>query len=94
MREMQLTTAERAEILVKKRGYIVLASPQRQRIGKIIHEVSSGTQNMGGFLLQPFAIISETNREDAEEQQRILIEHGDDPPSIINNAYWYRLSTD
>lgn len=89
-----LSSAERAEILVKRRGYIVLGSISRHYVGEIIYEVASREKDLGGELPTPFAITRETDIEDAREQQKILIEHGDDPRPINVHAYWYRLSTD
>jgi hypothetical protein len=87
-----LKNDQRIEILMKERGYIVLAAQEPIQLGTI-RSIIDGDE--GGKLPQPFAITKQTNRQDALDQQVILHKHGDpDIKAVKFDPYYYRLTTD
>jgi hypothetical protein len=90
-----MSTLELLQVVLEKRGYLVVGHSEPHPIGHVIPYSSMG---MNGIIDHPLYIIAETDVEDFWEQIRLFVAAGDDyadrgfiPPHY---KYWYRCQTD
>ena len=82
---------EKLKLCMSVRGYLVLGASSPWKIGSIIDHVGG---KMGGPLAQPFSVIRETDRQDAQEQTDLIRERLGINGIVGPYKYFYRVSTD
>lgn len=84
-----LTNDQRIELLLKARGYLVLAPIGNVAVGKEIGRIGAfDHKNPSGELSTPFVVLSETDKADAQAQQNLLAEHGEWSGDVADIPYY------
>jgi hypothetical protein len=84
-----MTCAEVLIEIMRRRGYIVAAHPDPRPIGDIMTVVRDG-----GYLPQPFFVLSRTTYEDWLEEAQMVRELGAQCCPATKDLYFYRMGTD